>query len=553
MSLTRNMPLSSLVATAAEATTGMTVDEVKELADRHGSEAAASWIRSLFVFDGGGRLIEDLFVRTAKSGTTEETEFLAWALTVWSEPRIARIINDVLTISDGRFDRTKFSTDLVEKELEEAGGADMRKAASTLLNRMSSAHLFVPTKRGSTIVGVERFLPSSRFAPLLSELIAERLRDQIGTVVAERGDMVELAILWKSNRWLGLTQDEFRRAARPQPIALIPAREVVPGDLALLDEELRRRRQVVLQGAPGVGKTYVALKYIDWASSDRRDESNLTTIIDSLPMAERAPADIANAIVTRGLHAVWDLTQFHPSYGYEDFVRTLAPQPAPGGVTFTAEHRTLSLLAAVGVALGEAGSDCDVILIVDEINRADIARVFGELLYALEYRDAPVRTPYAVDGRALMTLPASLLLVGTMNTADRSIALIDYALRRRFTFIDLQPAREVVDTATWRGARDRAGAVALFDKVQELFDVDSAALAVGHSYFLPSGSEPDEASSLAGIARRFAYEIVPLLSEYAAEGLIDGDGLSTMLANVGVDATGQTAVEEKVLTWLKSR
>lgn len=553
MSLTRNSPLSSFVATAAEATVGMTVAEVCAIAERHGSESASTWVKTLYVFRDD-RLVDDVFLRTAKSGDVEEAEFLAWAAIVWSEPRVASIVNDLLTGPDGRFDRTQFSTESVQLRFEASTDKDMRKPASTLLNRMVAARLFVPSKRGSTIVGVDRFLPSSRFAPLLALFVAERVREQVDRTVAERGDPVELALLWKANRWLGLTPEEFRRAARPSPAGAAPNRSDPPTHLGLLDAELRRRGQVVIQGAPGVGKTYVALQYIDWATGDRRDVSNLTAVIDSLPMAERTPSHIAQAVMERGLTALWDLTQFHPSYGYEDFVRTLAPHPAAGGVSFRPEHRTLSLLAAVGEELQEAGSVCEVILVVDEVNRADIARVFGELLYALEYRDAPVRTPYAVDGKASMALPGNLLLIGTMNTADRSIALIDYALRRRFTFIDLRPDRGVVEAAAWSGSQDRAGAVTLFDHVQALFTGENAALAVGHSYFLPSFTGGDESASLADLARRFAYEVAPLLGEYAAEGLVDADSLSAMLAAVGAgDASSQAEIETRVLRWLTSQ
>jgi 5-methylcytosine-specific restriction protein B len=553
MSLTRNTPLSSLTTAAAQLTAGMTLQQVAEVADQNGTESATSWLRALFVFDAAGKLVEDTFVRTAKAGSQEDAEFLAWAAIVWSEPRVARIVEQVLTGGDGRFDQAHFSTDLVAEELTTDGGSTARKAASSLLNRMSSAHLFQPRHHGSTIVGVERFLPSSKFAPVLVTFIKERLRDQVSQVVAERGDPVELALLWKANRWLGLTQDEFKRASRPQAQGGAAARKELPATLSLLDGELRRRRQVILQGAPGVGKTHVALAYVDWATADRRDDSNFSAILDSLPEAERTPEAVAGAVIARGLTAVWDLTQFHPSYGYEDFVRTLAPYPTAGGVSFRAEHRTLSFLAAVGRELASADSRCDVLLVVDEINRADIARTFGELLYALEYRGTSVRTPYAVDGDASMMIPANLLMIGTMNTADRAIALIDYALRRRFTFIDLPPDRGVVDAGKWVGDADRNGALALFDRVQTLFTEESAALAVGHSYFLPARSTTNMAESLADVARRFAYEVVPLLGEYTAEGLVDAGSLTALLADVGVQLpSGQVETQQQVLQWLKS-
>lgn len=507
----------------------------------------------IIVFAADDRLVEDTFVRTAKSGSEQEADFLAWAAIMWSEPRVARIVEDILTDADGHFDGTQFSAETVKEGFDESIKS-RGKWASSLLNRMSQAHLIEPARHGSAIVGIDQVLPTGRFAPVLVEFIAERVLAQVSDVVARRGDAVELALLWKANRWLGLSQNEFRRPARPMPPVQPALRSAVPERLELLDQELRRRGQVVLQGAPGVGKTHVALDYVDWATSNRAVASNLTAIIGGLPDNERTPEALASVIHSRGLTAVWDLTQFHPSYGYEDFVRALAPHPAPGGVTFRAEHRALSLLAAVGEALERAGSACDVILVVDEINRADIARTFGELLYALEYRGRPIRTPYAVGGDASMTLPGNLLMIGTMNTADRSIALIDYALRRRFTFIGLVPDRDVVRDASWIGETDRKGALALFDLTQTLFTGDGLSLAVGHSYFLPSSTAGDLATSLTQLARRFAYEVVPLLQEYAAEGLIELQALSTVLASAGVEtAVEQCETERQVLEWLKNQ
>jgi 5-methylcytosine-specific restriction protein B len=152
-----------------------------------------------------------------------------------------------------------------------------------------------------------------------------------------------------------------------------------------------------------------------------------------------------------------------------------------------------------------------------------------------------------------MTIPSHLLLIGTMNTADRSIALIDYALRRRFTFITLEPDPAVIEAANWVGTTDRAAARRLFSSVSTLFGVEdnNTALAIGHSYFLPSGDARTEDESLHAVARRFAYEVVPLLSEYAAEGLIDATKLSAMLQGVGVDDTGaQEKSEAGLLEWL---
>lgn len=554
MSLTRNTTLASLTATAAMIKPGMSLEEVVTIAESNNAESASTWIQSMFIFHGGV-LADDAWLRAARDGDKETGNALAWAARVFAEPRIAQVVEETLATDEGAFNATTFSTDTVTQAFTHLGvGANARKAASSLLNQAAAVPLFEPEKHSSTITGVHRFLPTAKFVPALIEFLEERIRDQVSRVVAKRGDSVELALLWKANRWFGLTKDEFRAAARPRVMGRLTTRSVLPDSLRLLHEEACRRKQVVLQGAPGTGKTFVAKRYVEWASGGRGVESNLSVILTALPTNERTPSDVARAVIRQGLTAVWDIVQFHPSYGYEDFVRTLAPAPTVNGVTFRAEHRMLSFLATVAVELRAAGSECDVILIIDEINRADIARVFGELLYALEYRNAPVRTPYTVDGNASITLPSNLVLLGTMNTADRSIALIDYALRRRFTFITLEPDGSVIDEAGWRGAADRDAARHLFDAVSQLFTTadNNAALAVGHSYFLPSSDADTEADSLHLVARRFAYEIVPLLKEYAAEGLVDAVKLASVLSTVGIDgdADKQDAVEEALLAWL---
>lgn len=555
MSLTRNTTLASLTATAAQVSIGMSVQEVSEIAHQNNAESASTWVNSLFLFRDG-KLVEDAWLRAAQAGNSETANALGWAARVWAEPRIAEVVEETLTDLDGRFTREGFSTEIVTQVFTTLNvGENSRKAATSLLNQAAAVPLFTPEKHGSTIIGAVRFSPTAQFVPAVIEFLVERIRGQVNETVAKRGDPTELALLWKANRWFGLTKEEFRVASRPRAQSTTSSRNELPKQLQLLHEEARRRKQVVLQGAPGVGKTYVALKYVDWATAELREASHLSHILSELPTNERSPADVANEVNRRGLSAVWDIAQFHPSYGYEDFVRTLAPVPTASGVTFQAEHRVLSFLSAVATELERLESTCEAILIVDEINRADIARVFGEMLYALEYRDTPVRTPYAVDGDASMSIPSNLILLGTMNTADRSIALIDYALRRRFTFITVEPDAAVIERAAWIDRSDRNAARHLFEATATLFSErdGNASLAIGHSYFLPSGEANTVDKSLEILARRFAYEIHPLLTEYAAEGLVDAGKLASFQGSLGIDAAraGQSAVETELLRWLQ--
>ncbi|WP_458042313.1 MULTISPECIES: McrB family protein [Bacteria] len=168
---------------------------------------------------------------------------------------------------------------------------------------------------------------------------------------------------------------------------------------------LHRRGQIILYGPPGTGKTFVA--------------KALTGAITAKPEAARR-------------------IQFHPSYTYEDFFAGYRPREKNGQLVFELTKGPLRRIA------DDARKDPEVahVLLIDEINRANLSKVFGELYYLLEYRDEPIDLLYAGsgdDGGDTFSLPPNVLIIGTMNTADRSIALLDSAMRRRFSFFELHP------------------------------------------------------------------------------------------------------------------
>jgi 5-methylcytosine-specific restriction protein B len=156
------------------------------------------------------------------------------------------------------------------------------------------------------------------------------------------------------------------------------------------------------------------------------------------------------------------------------------------------------------------------VLIIDEINRGKASRIFGELLYLLEYRDKTIR----LASGERFSLPANIHLIGTMNTADRSIALVDYALRRRFKFVALQPYKN--DDATvlrkWLEGKNVSNAddiVALFCRLNKAVSDISEHFIVGHSYFM--SDSPDIGNGEYPVERLhdiWEFSIMPLLAEY---------------------------------------
>lgn len=219
----------------------------------------------------------------------------------------------------------------------------------------------------------------------------------------------------------------------------------------------------------------------------------------------------------------WDIVQFHPSYGYEDFIR--------GIKVSTDEHSHQIKYDTVDKVLGEIArlarnnQDTNFYLIIDEINRANLATVFGELIYALEYRDEKVATPYAVDGDSDIDIPNNLFIIGTMNTADKSIGSIDYAIRRRFLFFEQLPDKTVIENYTSDNEIDNREevnkkAANLFDSISKLFENDYLSheyrkedVQIGHTYFLVDDDEE--------LKMRFKYQIIPILKEYYKDGIIN--------------------------------
>ncbi|MGH1549202.1 McrB family protein [Leifsonia poae] len=311
--------------------------------------------------------------------------------------------------------------------------------------------------------------------PIQRRTIAPSLQSRMKTLLTVSLITSEIEEL---ERWVnGRTWDEPASAPQARELTLPRATRALEHDLLLpqswltdVIELLEEKKQIVLYGPPGTGKTFLAQALAD---------------------------HFANG------GGASELVQFHPSYTYEDFFEGYRPVPGTSGrVDFQIKPGPLRRIAEAAAA----APDTPHVLIIDEINRANLAKVFGELYFLLEYRERPISLQYS---EMEFTLPANLYIIGTMNTADRSIALVDAAMRRRFYFVEMAPAAAPVSDvlAKWlaqNGMPDEPAHL-LAELNRRLGDPD---VAIGPSYLMtPTVMDSGR------LERIWAHAILPLLEE----------------------------------------
>lgn len=286
---------------------------------------------------------------------------------------------------------------------------------------------------------------------------------------------------------------------------------------------LRQKKNIILQGAPGTGKTYV----VDELIAGFKGEKHTTH------------QEFVNARIADKFHPEFDKEKntwnysghvafctFHQSMDYEDFVEGIKPKVSDkGGIFYDYEKGIFWHLANAAKS-----DEKPYFLVIDEINRGNVSKIFGELITLLESdkrtkggQPIPVLLPYSKEE---FEVPENLYIIGTMNTTDRSVGNLDYAVRRRFAFITMKANRNIVESYySEKDAKLKRTALGLFDQINKKDgfiekhkideDLDLEDLKVGHSYFM--------AEDMDSLQRKMKYEVIPLIKEYMKDGLLKQD------------------------------
>lgn len=276
-------------------------------------------------------------------------------------------------------------------------------------------------------------------------------------------------------------------------------------------EILNRKGQVILYGPPGTGKTFFA----EWAALECVARQNFGVSRIELTSSHRKRAFYPTSDQPV---AYISTCTFHPAYSYEDFVEGYRPTPAGGFELRDGVFKRAARAAAVD------SQNCYVV-IIDEINRGNLPKIFGELITLIEYnKRGRTSVTLPVSGE-IFTVPKNLFVIATMNTADRSILLLDTALRRRFGFLELMPQPERLQSSHLETPNLSSWLTALNRRIVRTLGRDGRNLQVGHAYFMDEG-KPFHTLERLSLALR--QEIWPLLQEYCYE---DAQALGAILGS----------------------
>lgn len=344
----------------------------------------------------------------------------------------------------------------------------------------------------------------------------------IGTITVNGGDGERVSVAWEST---SAPREWYHYTYQPTIWEVYPTNEMAErlirfafhgeaqdyewflqkwGRLATeedtpVDPVKRSPLNLILYGPPGTGKTYRTMAEAVRLCRGLADDDSLLNDAGRRQELRQAYEEL------KGQGQVGFVT-FHQNYAYEDFVEGLRPQPLADGVGFTLKAQPGILRQMAEAAEFSAEEH---VLVIDEINRANISKVFGELITLIEPdkrlgMDEGMRLTLPYSG-ARFGVPANLHIVGTMNTADRSIALLDTALRRRFEFRELMPDVSLLKPID--GINLAALLATINERIEYLFDREHQ---IGHAYFIRCATRGD-------VDEVMRHKVIPLLAEYFYE------------------------------------
>ena len=303
--------------------------------------------------------------------------------------------------------------------------------------------------------------------------------------------------------------------------------------LMIQDQEMKNiqelletgNKAIILYGPPGTGKTYQAMELVCSELGVSKDE------------VEKFEYSASASVIDKG---AWTLVQFHPNYTYEDFI---------GGITPNIEGNALSYSLKEGVfkklcdtAVKSENKDKKFIIVIDEINRADLSSVFGELMYALEYKDKKVSIP---NFKEPFVIPSNVYIIGTMNSIDKSLVTFDLALRRRFSFIKIMPNVSVLENILAEYNIEESCLTSYVDRCKSLNERIAnpssrlnlgADYQIGHAYygkikdFLKKCDITDAPQKIStfNLEKLWEYHLQPLLEEYLGNRVDDNEVLACL-------------------------
>ena len=296
---------------------------------------------------------------------------------------------------------------------------------------------------------------------------------------------------------------------------------------------LQIKKNIILQGAPGTGKTYntaaLALSICGVKDGDKfmvredgKDSEYVMKFSDhSIVMKKYEELQKEGRI---------GFCTFHQSMDYEDFVEGIKPKTTNGQITYEVEPGIFKTMCKNAINKDSQ----NYVLIIDEINRGNVSKIFGELITLLEadkrigVTEEEKKTLHTIwltlpYSKKPFGVPSNLYIIGTMNTTDRSVGNIDYAVRRRFAFVTLKAERELVEQNSIPTAVELFKSVELFLQKHRI-DMDFDDLMVGHSYFFAKDENE--------LTLKWKYEILPLLNEYIKDNIVNAKTISSDTSSI---------------------